>query len=136
MDYIEVKKKKILVIGKLFNHGSSFNAIIKQYGFKPKDFELVSYSETTNYNFKALLRTNKYSDIFIGQVPHSAKNIKSASSPSQFLIEHQSILPKVDVLTTRAGGLKISRASLEHAIINSVKFKETTINEFELGLIA
>ena len=74
------------------------------------------------FNFKKLLTSTKYSDIFIGPTPHKAKNLNGSTRPNQFLIDNQEKLCKIHQLRQKNGKLGISKENFEDAIFHSDKF--------------
>lgn len=125
---------KILVLGNCQVSNQSIKKVIKSFRMKMSDFEFVSYDEINKFNFKKLLGSNKYSDIFIGPTPHKAKNLNRSTSPHQFLIDNQEELGKIQQLRQKSGRLGISKDNFEEAIHHSNKLYAETCFKQEIFL--
>lgn len=126
---------KILVIGACQLREHTLHIVACEYGMKVKDFKFIEYSKVTNYDFSKLLNTNKYTDIFVGAVPHSAKGIAGYNSPLDFLEAHENELPRVQYLRRDNQQLGLTKANFEKAIAKSDKFEMETFYEDKLGLL-
>ena len=109
----------ILVLGDLSISKDDLCNLYRRFKVKQRMFEFVEYDDVTNYNFSKLIANNKYTDIFVGPVPHKAMNIGDASSVIEFLQNTDDIPAKVAVLTDNTGELKISKRTFKKALEES-----------------
>lgn len=109
----------ILVLGDLSISKDDLSNLYRKFKVKQKMFEFVEYDNVTNYNFSRLIANNKYTDIFVGPVPHKAMNIGDASSVIEFLLGSDEIPAKVAVLRDNSGELKISKKTFKQALEKS-----------------
>lgn len=82
-EYFPCEKRiaKILVIGQSSVSKDDLLRKIKKYGLKEDRFEFVlDYDAAQNYNMEHLRFNNKYSDIFVGPMPHKATGMGDCSS--------------------------------------------------------
>lgn len=87
------------------------------------DFEFVPYDKLNQFNFKGLINSSRYVDIFIGPTPHNCKNIDGCTSPYRFLIKHkEELYAKVHPLRHSSGSFGISKETFENALLDSIKF--------------
>lgn len=112
---------KILIIG--VESGTMKNkdiaGIFKQYGLSGR-YDVVSYKDATNYDISILENNTKYSDIFIGPVPHSMKGMGNKSSGLDKLInDTEGRYPYVIRLRNKAKELHLSKESLKTALSES-----------------
>ena len=126
---------KVLVIGACQLGGHTLHTVACEYGMKVKDFKFIEYNKVTNYDFNKLLHTNKYIDIFVGAVPHSAKRIAGYNSPLEFLAAHENELPQVQYLRRDNRQLGLTKANFEKAVVKSAKFAIETFYEDKYGLL-
>lgn len=109
----------ILVLGDLSISKDDLCNLYRRFKVRQRMFEFVEYDDVTNYNFSKLIANNKYTDIFVGPVPHKAMNIGDASSVIEFLQNTDDIPAKVAVLTDNTGELKISKRTFKKALEES-----------------
>lgn len=134
--YPKFTNEKILVLGGCQLNDKVIQKVAKEYGLRKNDFEFVPYKEITNFDFHKLLNSGRYSDIFIGPVPHSAKKLDGYISPLHFFAANADILPFVQELRQMNGQLGISKTNFEQALLNSVKFSTDTCEAYAMGLLA
>ena len=99
----------ILVLGALSIGKDDLNNLFRRFKVKERCFEFVEYDDVTNFNFAKLIANTKYSDVFVGPVPHKAMNIGDASSVIEYLQSSNEIPAKVAVLRDVGGELKMSK---------------------------
>jgi len=131
----QIEYKKFLIIGSCHLSDETLNKLFRNYGFSIFEVDFIDYDEVTNYDFGVLKKTDKYSDIFVGATPHSAKNTRGAVSPLSFLKKYAHEDIKVHALKNNNGKLGLTKENLQKAIINSNKFAYETNWEIKKGLI-
>ena len=97
--------------------------LLKDFGL-PKDcFQWIHYEEIREFDITTLQDTIDFSDIIVGCVPHSAKEIKGYSSLVTFLEANINNYPKIQILREADGVLsKLSKTKLKEKIKNSAKY--------------
>lgn len=110
----------ILVLGALNISKDDLNNLFRKFKVKERCFEFVEYDDVTNFNFSKLVANTKYSDIFVGPVPHKASNIGDASGVIEYLQNSDEISAKVTVLRDASGELKISKRTFRNALEDSI----------------
>lgn len=111
---------KILILGT--SSGSVSNkdiaGIFSRADLKGR-FELISYDELSQFDIRVLEYNSKYSDIFIGPVPHKVKGMGDTENFVEKLMSGSgNIYPRAQKLKS-GDGLKITKSNLTHAITNS-----------------
>lgn len=119
------EKSKILIIG--LSNGSikkkDIDGIFKAASI-PGQFEVVAYEEATNFDLRLLEYSTKYSDIFIGAMPHSVKGMGDESSGLKKLKDGSEVIyPKVHILRKENKELGINKTNLKTAIQKSTLFE-------------
>ena len=110
----------ILVLGGLTISKDDLNNLFRKFKIKEKSFEFVEYDEVTNFNFSKLIANHRYTDIFVGPVPHKAMNIGNASGVIEYLQNADDIPAKIAVLRDNSGELKISKRTFKQALEDSM----------------
>lgn len=114
---------KILVLGSYEVAIRAICKVVSCYGMDLADFDFVAYDKLNQFNFKKLINSNQYTDIFVGPTPHNCKNIDGCSSPYRFLNKHKKdINAKVHQLRHKSGYYGISKETFENALLDSRKF--------------
>ena len=109
----------ILVLGGQRISRDDLNKLYKIFKVKEKHFEFVEYDDVTNFSFGKLIGSSKYSDIFVGPVPHKAMDIGDASGVIEYLQTADDIPAKITVLRDSSGELKISKKTFKQALEES-----------------
>lgn len=109
----------ILVLGALSISKDDLSNLFRKFKIKQKTFEFVEYDDVTNFNFSKLIENHKYTDIFVGPLPHKAMNIGNASSAIEYLLESDEIPAKISILRDNNGELKISKRTFKKALEES-----------------
>lgn len=109
----------ILVLGACSISKADLDNLYKKFKLKRKTFEFVAYDEVTNFNFSKLIGNNKYTDIFVGPVPHKAMNIGKCSGVLEYLLSSKEIPAKITELKDSNGELKISKRTFKKALEES-----------------
>ena len=126
--YCEYKIAKILVIGYSEVNIVDLKRVIKKYHLDENKFEFVIDDESIkSYPMNSLRNNYKYSDIFIGPIPHKTTGMGDCSSIIAEIKNHQDEYPKLTELRD-ANVLKISKSSFDKAILNSELFKKINQN--------
>lgn len=122
-DFYDRNRSKILVLAfNLPNRDEwSFKAK-KTYKIQPNRIEFVEYS--SNFNYASLEYTDKYSDIFVGPIPHKGVGIGDASSFLAAVEHNPEKYPKVQRMTDSSGDLKATQSSFMKCLENSNFVKE------------
>ena len=125
MDYpiINPNRAKILILGDLavskdLVYGLAKNILGMQ---KPKDrLDFVSCEEATNYDFRSVTQ-EKYTDMFIGPMPHSTRGNENYSSFLQKVKCNSDVYPNYIELKANqySSNQKITKTALENAFANS-----------------
>lgn len=119
---IETRQKTgntILVLGEQRISKNDLNKLYKIFKVRPKNFEFVEYDDVTNFSFGKLIGNKKYSDIFVGPVPHKAMNIGATSGVIEYLQASKEIPAKISILRDNSGELKISKKTFKKALEES-----------------
>ena len=109
----------ILVLGGLSIGKDDLSNLFKRFKVKQKSFEFVEYEDVTNFNFQKLIANRKYTDIFVGPVPHKAMNIGDASGVIEYLLNSEDIPAKLSILRDNSGELKINKKTFKQALEDS-----------------
>lgn len=109
----------ILVLGDQRISKDDLNKLYKIFKLKAKNFEFVEYGDVTNFSFGKLIESNKYSDIFVGPVPHKAMGIGDSSGVIEYLQTSKEIPAKISILKDNSGELKISKKTFKKALEES-----------------
>lgn len=113
---------QILILGLTSNgiKSKDIEGIFKKHKLSDS-YECINYDSLTNFDFSTLEYSSKYSDIFVGPIPHKVRGIKS-DNPLNVLIDNsEKIYPKIHVLKSTSHTLKITKENLKEAIVNSTK---------------
>lgn len=121
---------KILVFGDTNIKSKVLNQIFGEYGnkfnVKRKFWDHYPKNELRNFDIQSLRDSRKYSDIFVGAVPHSTKGLEGASSPVTFLNQYhlsgdEGNFTKVQVSRRDDGGglTRITKGKLNEMIKQS-----------------
>jgi|LSQX01.3.fsa_nt_gb hypothetical protein len=117
---------KVLVVGDVNGKKQDLQLLIKrEFGESPDDFEFIGYDAVAKLGIGKLENSTKYSDIFVGPIPHSVKDLGDYNSLLSKLEDLPEQYPRVHVLKTRSSGqkLKITKSNFREAIKNSVYCK-------------
>lgn len=107
-----IRKGKILILGQLDTSVESIYKIGEKYKISRKRFEIISeYDDCSNFDYKNLQYSQKYSIIMFGPQPHKGKNTGDNSSGIS-AVEKFDFYP----LSIRVGHLKITKSSFEAAL--------------------
>jgi hypothetical protein len=121
---------KVLVIGDLACKKEDIRITLRrEYGLSIDDFDFKDYDEIARLGIGKLEHSTKYSDIFVGPVPHSVKDMGDHTSLVSSLESHPEYYPKVHRLTVGNGELKITKTSFKEAIKKSVYHEIKSENE-------
>lgn len=119
----EYEIAKILVIGYPNVKITDLRKVVKEYGLDEKRFEFViQESDIKHYPMQSLKNNCRYSDIFIGPIPHKTTGMGNCSSIIAEIKNNQDQYPKLTELRD-SNKLKISKKSFSNAILNSELFK-------------
>ena len=119
----EKRIAKVLVIGQTSVSKDDLVKVIKKYGFKEDKFEFVlDYNDSKGYNLEHLRNNGKYSDVFVGPMPHSTKGMGDCSSIIAKIESNPSEYPKLGKMTN-GNELKITKQSFEKALQESQFYK-------------
>ena len=122
--YCEYKIAKILVIGYSEVNIVDLKRVIKKHKLSEDRFEFViDDASIKSYPMNSLKNNYKYSDIFIGPIPHKTTGMGANSSIIAEIKKHQDEYPKLTELRD-ANVLKISKCSFSKAILNSELYKK------------
>lgn len=124
---VEVYRGKILVIGSCEVSKRVVEKILKVYNMRISDFIFVPYDKVKSFDFEKVLNSNKYTDIFVGPTPHKAKHLEGSTSPNQFFIDNQERVAPIITLRQKNGNLGISKENFIEAILQSNKFRQTSL---------
>lgn len=117
-DFFDRNRSKILVLAFVFpNKDEWLQRAKKKYEKTKNRIEFVEY--TSNFNYGSLRNTDKYSDIFVGPVPHKGVGIGDASSFLAAVENNPGEYPKVQRMTDSTGTLKISLNSFMNCLDES-----------------
>jgi hypothetical protein len=83
-----------------------------------KRFDFVAYDEAKHFDFKHLRHSRRYSDVFIGPVPHKVTSLNDASSILQQIRKTPQDYPKLHELID-SNGLRINVQSFRNALYQS-----------------
>lgn len=126
--YCEYKIAKILVIGYSEVNIVDLKRVIRKHNLDEDRFEFVIDDESIkSYPMNSLKNNYKYSDIFIGPIPHKTTGMGDCSSIIAEIKNHQDEYPKLTELRD-TNVLKISKSSFEKAILNSELYKKLKEN--------
>lgn len=120
-EYFPCEKRiaKILVIGQSSVSKDDLLRKIKKYGLKEDRFEFVlDYDAAQNYNMEHLRFNNKYSDIFVGPMPHKTTGMGDCSSIITKIENNPSEYPKLGKMMN-GSELKITKQSFEKVLLES-----------------
>lgn len=119
--YTDHSKKgdTILVLGNLSIDKKDLKHIYKIFKVREETFEFVEYDDVTNFNFGKLIANTKYTDVFVGPVPHKARDIGTESGVIEYLKNESDITAKIAELRDSAGELKISKKTFKQAMEES-----------------
>lgn len=121
--YCEPRLAKVLVIGQSSVSIDVLRSIVKKHGIDKDRFEFVlEYDEAQNYPMKSLRFNSKYSDIFVGPMPHKTKSMGDCSSIIAEIQNNQLDYPKLTKMVSN-GELKITKTSFEEALLRSQLMK-------------
>lgn len=110
---------RILVIGQSSVNKTDLLKVIKKYKIDEKHFEFVlDYSDIKNYCMENLRYNNKYSDVFVGPIPHKTNSMGNCSSIIARMEASPLEFPKLTKLTN-GNELKITKQSFEKALLGS-----------------
>jgi len=120
---INPNRAKILILGDLaVGKDVVFGIAKKILGMQnPKDrIDFVSYEEATNFNFRSVTQ-DKYTDMFIGPMPHSTKGNDNYSSFLQKVKCNSDLYPNYKEMKSNqdSSNQKITKRALENAFENS-----------------
>lgn len=119
----EYKIAKVLVIGYSQVNIADLKRVVRNFKLDEDRFEFVlEESAIKNYPMDSLKNNYKYSDIFMGPMPHKTTGMGDCSSVIANIKNHPSEYPKLTELKD-SGGLKISKKSFSEAIANSELLK-------------
>lgn len=122
--YVDVSRGKILLLGYSEVSINDIYGICKGYGIEKKDIDIMTeYDKLPHFQCDNLRCSNKYSDIFIGPLPHKMSGIGKHSSLLSMIEEKPDDFGKLYTFND-SGVLKITKESLKKAIINSRKYKD------------
>lgn len=122
--YCEYRIAKILVIGYSDVNIVDLKRVIRKRNLEEDRFEFVIDDESIkNYPMNSLKNNYKYSDIFIGPMPHKTTGMGDCSSIIAEIKNNQDEYPKLTELRD-ANVLKISKSSFDKAILNSELYKK------------
>ena len=113
---------KILVIGYSNVNVVDLKRIIKKFRLNENMFEFILNENVENYPMNSLKNNYRYSDIFVGPMPHKTKGMGDCSSIIAHIKNHQTEYPKLTELKD-ANCLKISAQSFRCAIETSELLK-------------
>ena len=126
--YCEYRIAKILVIGYSEVNIVDLKRVIRKYHLNEDQFEFVIDEESIKgYPMNSLKNNYKYSDIFIGPIPHKTTGMGDCSSIIAEIKHHQDEYPKLTELRD-ANVLNISKSSFDKAILNSELYKKLNQN--------
>lgn len=121
--YCEYKSAKILVIGYSEVNIVDLKRVVRKYHLNEDKFEFVLEPDyIKNYPMDSLKNNYRYSDIFIGPIPHKTTGMGDTSSIIAKIKNNQDEYPKLTELKD-ANELKISKSSFEKAILGSEMLK-------------
>ena len=122
-DFYDRNRSKILVLAFAFpNKDEWLMRAKKAYPSTQNRIEFVEY--TSNFNYESLRYTDKYSDIFVGPIPHKGVGIGDESSFLAAVANNPAEYPKVHRMTDSNGTLKISLNSFMKCLEESNFVKE------------
>lgn len=117
--YCEPRVAKVLVIGQTSTSIDVLRSIIKKYKLDKNRFEFVlEYDEAKNYDMGNLRNNFKYSDVFVGPMPHKTQGMGDCSSIIAEIQNNQKEYPKLTKLLA-GEELKITKSSFEAALLKS-----------------
>lgn len=120
--FCEPRIAKILVIGQTQTSIVDLKRVIKKFknfGIDEDRFEFVlNYEDSKNYPMESLRYNQKYSDIFIGPIPHKTNGMGDCSSILAKIKKNPGEYPKMTELKD-SNGLKITKNSFEEALKKS-----------------
>ena len=121
--YCEYKTAKVLVIGYSEVSIIDLKRAIRKFGLDEDRFEFVlDEDEIKHYPMNSLKNNFRYSDIFVGAMPHKTTGMGDCSSIIANIKHHPEEYPKLTELK-EANGLKITKKSFSDAIYNSELLK-------------
>lgn len=126
-NYLNFERSKILVLAHNLDKTILLQAA-KELGIESDRLDLVEYK--SNFDFKTLKRSVKYSDILIGPIPHKVKNMGDASS---FLAEYEinpKDYPMVQRIETLARNLKITKTAFVNCLLNSQYYENVILRKY------
>jgi hypothetical protein len=124
--YIDISRSKILVLGYSEVSLNDLYGVFKKYGIYKKDIDIVcDYDKLPNYQCGDLRCSSKYSDIFIGPLPHKMSGIGQYKSLISMIEDKPDDFGKLYKFDD-TGKLKITKEALKRAILQSIKYKEST----------
>lgn len=122
-DFFDRNRSKILVLAfALPNKDEWALRAKKAYPNTANRIEFVEYDKS--FNYETLRNTDKYSDIFVGPIPHKGVGIGDASSFLAAVDNNPGEYPKVHRMTDSNGTLKVSLNSFMNCLNNSNFVKE------------
>ena len=120
-EYFPCEKRlaKVLVIGQSSIAKDDLVKVIKKYKFDDSRFEFIlDYDEAQNFNMEHLRYNNKYSDVFVGPMPHKTTGMGDCSSIIAKIESNPSEFPKLGKMMN-GNELKITKQSFEHVLLES-----------------
>ena len=119
----EYKIAKVLVVGYSQVNIADLKRVVRNFKLDDDRFEFVlEENAIKSYPMNSLKNNYKYSDIFVGPMPHKTTGMGDCSSIIANIKNHPSEYPKLTELRD-ANQLKISKQSFGIAIANSELLK-------------
>lgn len=120
-----VRSAKIIVFGASRVDVDILKQCAKKNGIRPDriDFKL-DYDKNKHYDFSQLEYSLTYSDIIFGPNAHKSVGIGDYSSAIQLIKENSKNYPKLTIVESSNGELKITKTGFEKAIKNTQLYQE------------
>ena len=115
IDYIELTRAKILVVGDLQIKSNHLHAIMKDYDLDPDHMQFVSYEDAKTYPWESLKHSMTFTDVFIGPMPHKVLGIEHHASIISKIEADPHSYPRLHKLTA-GHQLKITKNTFEQAL--------------------
>jgi hypothetical protein len=123
---INLSRSKILVLGASIVNVDDLRLRAKKQGIDDKRlvFE-VDYNKIVNFPFTKLEYSEEFSDILLGPMPHKTKGTDEYSSVIEKIRQNPDKYPKIIILKSESGSLKISATAFDNALKQTRIYQES-----------